>query len=405
MKKFISLLLCSLTCILYAAEKSSKESFFDTLNLIETMFHTNYAPAMWKKEYLGWELGLAMQAVEEEILAINNPSIIDYQKAFSHFFASPKDYHVSIRFYSTAFSSLPFRLEEVEGRYFIAWKDIFSNIKLQKGDEILEINHRPVSVVIREFAQEYLKESLTTTDCAIATAEFTFRQGRKAHTLPQGDISFLVTSKDTKKKFNYKMQWQHIPELFSSPFKAQKPTFTTLRALDSTEEKKAHNYFKKCLVAPLYTIQEESKKIFEGVSKIPTEIEKKGIPIGHRDSFIPPYKNIIWKSSTFSPFQAYIFKTDEDKKVGFLRIDSYMHETKSAEALLAIIEKMEAETEALIVDQTSNPGGILFFMYTVASTLTDKPLIVPKEHQPLTQEQLDFALCYQVLIYLAILLP
>ena len=47
----------------------------------------------------------------------------------------------------------------------------------------------------------------------------------------------------------------------------------------------------------------------------------------------------------------------------------------------------QERTDALVIDQINNPGGFLFYMCGLLSTLSDQPLFVPKQRMMITQEK------------------
>ena len=100
--------------------------------------------------------------------------------------------------------------------------------------------------------------------------------------------------------------------------------------------------------------------------------------IGAKKSFVPYLGKVLWQTKKDDLFHAYIFQTKDGRKAGFIRIPSYDAGYKEVKAFAAIMKKFQAETDALVIDQVSNPGGSLFYLYALASHLTDKPLTVPR---------------------------
>lgn len=119
-----------------------------------------------------------------------------------------------------------------------------------------------------------------------------------------------------------------------------------------------------------------------------------GHDIGARESFVPPLGRIVWRSDPTSPFFAYIFMTNEDKIVGYVRIATYKAGVDESQEFNDLMELMQNETDALVIDQINNPGGSLFFLYSLLSYLTDKPLYTPKHRISLNQKDISFVLKY-----------
>ena len=100
--------------------------------------------------------------------------------------------------------------------------------------------------------------------------------------------------------------------------------------------------------------------------------------MGARKSFVPRLGTKVWETKDDDIFHAYIFKTPDGKKVGFIRIPSYDGGSKEKARFGQIMAKFQKETSALVIDQVSNPGGAIFYLYALASHLTDKTLLTPR---------------------------
>ena len=58
----------------------------------------------------------------------------------------------------------------------------------------------------------------------------------------------------------------------------------------------------------------------------------------------------------------------------------------------SVAARNQMRTGALVIDQLNNPGGSAWFMYALASMLSDKPLMTPKQQMMLTSSDIYFAL-------------
>ena len=108
--------------------------------------------------------------------------------------------------------------------------------------------------------------------------------------------------------------------------------------------------------------------------------------IGTKKSYMPPLGKKIWESSSDDLFHAYIYQAPDKRLIGYVRIPSYSVENadKSIEAFKKIVEKFESTTEAMVIDQINNPGGSVFYLYTIAALLTDQSLFTPQHKMRLT---------------------
>ena len=121
-----------------------------------------------------------------------------------------------------------------------------------------------------------------------------------------------------------------------------------------------HAYFQKTALLPGYELM----------------VDKENSPgsIGEKISMPPPFGRAKWQTDPSESFQAYIFE-HKGLNIGFIRLPTYFVEDceASVKEFSKIIQKMEAQTECLIIDQMSNPGGNLLYLYALVSMLSDRP--------------------------------
>jgi len=114
--------------------------------------------------------------------------------------------------------------------------------------------------------------------------------------------------------------------------------------------------------------------------------------IGSKTSFIPALGSKIWSTGEKDLFDAYIFQDKDRKLMGYVRIPSYVAGAEHAAEFAKIIRKLETHTEGLVIDQVNNPGGSVFYLYALASMLSDKALYTPRHRMTITQADVAEAL-------------
>lgn len=354
---------CALFLVPFAAHShGTKEAMFSDLESIRHSFTIDYAPAEWKARHFGWNLNEAIGHVQNCILECNNPTVKDYQVFLKQFFRSTKDYHVSPSFYCTEAAYLPFSIKGAEGRFFIV--DIESEhlssaiYPIQIGDELLAIDGRPASDVVLELQREEFGTTCEGTDRSLAEYLFSRREGAKGHRVPQGSVVIAVKSINDGQVSEYNLHWNYEPERISSNVDFSFPV--EKRVVDRLLE----------------------KNMRVGIC------EKKGsspFDMAAWKSFIPDLGPKIWECDPWSPYYSYIFENEAGEPVGYLRIPSYDGDGYEISQLITIMQHLEENTTALVIDQVNNPGGSVFYLYTIASLLATKPLITPRHHYKITQ--------------------
>jgi hypothetical protein len=392
-------------------EPKAQKQFIQDLTVIESVFDKKYAPTPWKKEHLDWELSAAILEAKKAIRQSSNPSIKDFQRVARTFFQSPKDYHVSVGFYSTEISLLPFRLRESNSRYFIEWidentlaafKKQGTSAPIQVGDEVLSYNGTPIKEVMESFFQKEFGENLKDTDIAMGTASFTFRTGAQGFLADEeGAALFSLRRGANNQNYQVSVPWFHLPEEVLTPFPGILRDFEIGQYENNFNSNRAplaeHPKFKTLSVNPQYKYQEVARNILarrgsEMIEGLKPDIHGYGVPVGNRDTFLPDLGNVTWRTPEDFPFEAYIFVNSKGKRIGFLRLPTFMAEEGIPMQLLELINIFEQHTSALVIDQTRNPGGLLFYKYAIACMLANRPMTPPRLHHALSQEDVDFAL-------------
>jgi hypothetical protein len=115
---------------------------------------------------------------------------------------------------------------------------------------------------------------------------------------------------------------------------------------------------------------------------------------GTRKSFMPDLGTKVWESGDDNLFYAYIYKTEDRKLVGVVRIASYEAPDypKALADFAKIVTLFQATTDDMVIDQVNNPGGSVFYLYGLAGMLTDQPLTAARHRMAITQADVSQAL-------------
>ena len=116
---------------------------------------------------------------------------------------------------------------------------------------------------------------------------------------------------------------------------------------------------------------------------------------GAKRSFLPVLGEIVWELpqslANQVPFHAYIFRTNDGRQVGYVRVPHYYLDQRALNDFAGLVDRFERTTTAMVLDQVNNPGGNMFHMYSILSNLTDKPLALPKHQITIWDELVETA--------------
>ncbi len=378
-------------------QASLKAQMLKELDFIKYIFEVKYAPIEWKKKYFNFNLEEEIDVAKAKITSLDSPTVKDFQVVLKKFLDSTRDYHVKGFFYSTEFSYLPLYIQEAEGRYFIVEIDrrfvSEQDFPAQVGDELLFYNGKPIDEAIKEYRKNELGGGREDADQAAALSQFFIRSGKLGQVVPHGKAMLKIKGKKSKVARDHELQWIYIPEKIADLARVPSPKISTnvtnpfqlLEAKAGGEEFKdlAQQFFHKAMLNASFA-----------PNKYPANfIDPKNCYLsGAKKSYIPRLGPILWSAPLETTFDAYIFQGPGGKQIGYVRIANYNGDEPQAEEFLQLIDIFNKHTDALVIDQIDNPGGNLFYVYALASMLTDKPLSSPKHRVTITQEEVEFAM-------------
>ena len=386
---------CSLSIIfnfLPAAsfEDQKKAQMIQDLEVIKHHFEAGYAPAQWKKESSGWDLEEAFEFSKNQIQAAERISTKQFQMIVRDFIRTMKDYHVDVLFFSTEAASLPFSVKGAEGRYFIAWIDPLrlppSHYQIRVGDELLQFDERPIADVIEDLKKESSKFAAQMTDQSLAEMDLTLRKGMAGDVVPKGSIIIKTRSAVSGKIENCQLCWSYTPEHVKNPLDFLL-TLDVISALMPIPKAKTKIQLSKIMMtSPLHEIF--AKKYADRYGGM-----------GMRKSFIPILGELLWtkeedenhSDDDFLCFNinwyAYIYRHSDGHSIGYIRIPHYIGFSMQAQEFGEILNHLEENTDALIIDQVHNFGGDLGFQYQLASMFAHEPMKTPYHCVKITQKE------------------
>lgn len=359
--------------------KDLQKSMLQNLDFIQSAFSAQYGPGQWKESHEGWDLDKRIAQAKAQVLATPGMTIDQYHDVLRQFFGSMKDFHVSVQFNATAASTLPFTVVGANGRYFIEYIDRSklpeTTFPFKVGDELVAFGGRKTSDVVAELVK---REGGNTaqTEAALASLFLTSRRAASFGDVQSGPVSVTVKPQGSDKALTRQLIWDYSPELIKDP-SANKQSWTLRDQQDAVTKPFP---FPTDMLSPV-----------AGAVATPTAANPFGL--GGRDSYLPALGKKVWESADDDIFSAYEFSLPDGRKIGYVRIASYEVDDANAAAaeFAGLMKKFQDETDALVIDQVNNPGGSVFYMYALASMLTDQPLTTPQHHVALTQDDVATA--------------
>ncbi|MBI4356590.1 MAG: protease-like activity factor CPAF [Gammaproteobacteria bacterium] len=372
---------------------SLQKEMLRELDRIHNAFYTLYAPRHWKKEFANWDLETQISQAKEKVLSHPDMTVKEYHRVLNEFLTSTQDFHVGMALHSTEGATLPFQVKGIGGQYFLVYIDRIklpvSDFPFQVGDELISFGEEPVFDVITRLQKEMMGNiRLTPTHQELIEKFLTRRTGKLGMNIPKGSITIGVRPKGKQKNYTRQLRWDYSPEgiRYTGLETAQLPSpFSPMLALAPGSEA---NPLQKILDISL-----TAAPWVKGLGRFPAV----GNPysVGEKKSFVPDLGKKVWETSPLSSFYAYLFELPNQKVIGYVRIPHFMGNALAVFEFSQIIKHFESKADALVVDEMNNPGGSLFYMYALASMLSDQALVTPRHRMSITPSDVKGA--YQAL--------
>ena len=352
--------------------KIDKNRMCQDLDIIRHMLDVSYAPFNWKKNSFQWDLEEALRVSKEKIILSEKITTRQFHQIVNQFLNTTRGHHVGVVFISTEASTLPFSVRGVEGHYYVDWIDpdspyIHPLIKL--GDEIISFNDQPIQEIIDDYRIKLEFQSNPQTDQSLSEMYLTHRSGKKGDDIPTGAVTIVLKSAADDVLRTCQLIWDYNNELISDHANEQ-----------SAELRPAHIFLPKSFS----TAKNKKLSMLNPLLELHLH-PRKASSSDFNKSFLPELGDILSDESV-KPFYAYIYKNEEGRLIGYIRIDTYSGDTKATKTFGKIIKKFKEKTDALVIDQLNNPGGGLLYLYSILSCLTDHSFITPKHCLSITQE-------------------
>ncbi|MEZ0391110.1 MAG: protease-like activity factor CPAF [Pseudobdellovibrionaceae bacterium] len=354
-----------------AIDDRSRTKMQQELDFIGSLFSTAYAPRVWKQTHLGWDLSAQMSLAQARLAAAQNMD--EARRVVADLLYSTADYHVGFSFFSTEVATLPFQVKTVQGKTLIVYVDRSKlgdeAFPFQVGDELLTMNGVPVSQVLGEMVK-INGANVPGTDLAIADLNVTRRRGaRGIFNVPNGPVAVSVKRATDDSVGTAQLVWEYTPEELH-------------RGSGQLLSRNQSSFLSRKMISP------------RAMDFMTADENPYGL--GGRKPFLPNLGERVWETAADNTFDAYIYRNEEGRLIGVVRIFGYIVDDykKAISDFTGIMTHFQKHTEAMVIDQNNNPGGSVFYLYALASLVSDQTLTVPRHQIAIldsdAQECVDF---------------
>jgi C-terminal processing protease CtpA/Prc len=327
----------------------TKEQRVSDANMLVGTFERYYGPRDWKKE----SMEISFEQLSKELLdkAEKDITDVEFYEAIGKYVASFKDIHTSISIPSSAVAYLPMDLDDVDGHVMVTGFSEELAKDLDYGDEVIEMDGRPISDVRDEFAAS-LGVPNPVAARRFAAESIVYRDQAQGSALPDKSIvQMKIRSKKDGQEKTITMEWKTA----GRPLARLNDKGTDL-SLGAKAAAAGH-----AATSPLDQYRNFLYRNYKG---------HRMLSIGDSRSFFPLGANFIERKA--GPLRTGVINAD-GKRIAYLRIPQF--ELNIDEVIAQLVDDipyLESTTDAMILDVTDNPGGNWCLGVAVASFLTDK---------------------------------
>jgi len=367
---------------------SSKQRIAD-LEQLASFYDKNYAPYEWKRDVIGFDL----LRLTPWLQRIQHSDDLDFQEALIEYVSSLNDAHDSIAFPTTLFASLGLSVDIYDGKVLI---DSINRLALPIaqfpfviGDELVSVDGTPVQTLIESFRKYAIAANQRSTDRIAATRIVSRSQQIMPHTSDLGDAATLaVRLASTGATNTFVVPWlkSGIPITSQGPlpsprrgngqiFLTPNPqgagqltgSGTSSPLVFSVGSRVAADNTLPPYMDPLHSLLDASvPKDYYSVLGFGARSPVFAMPAGFVQRLGTQPAHFFFSGTYVAP---------NGLRIGFIRVPS-MSPPSVATALQQLDQEIaffNANTDALVIDVTRNPGGLISFVEAISQRFIPSP--------------------------------
>ena len=358
---------------------TSKQRIAD-LEQLAALYAKNYAPYEWKRDALGFDL----LRLTPWLQRIHHADDLDFQEALIEYVASLNDAHDLIAFPTTYGASLGITVDIYDGKVLI---DSINRLLLpvaqfpfNVGDELMTVDGTPVHALIASFRKYAIAANQRSTDRIAASRIVSRSQQIMPHTSDLPDDAILaIRNGNTGTTAVFSVPWRKsgIPldsqGPVPSPRRGNGQIFlppAPLGLVSPAGDEPAPQIFKAVETAPAdNTLPAYMEPIHPLLNASVSKDYFAVLGIGSRAPIYAPPPGFVQRLGTQA---AHFFYSGTyisgGVRIGLIRIPS-MSPPNVATALTQLDDEIRffnLNVDALVVDVTRNPGGLVSFVESIS---------------------------------------
>jgi len=326
----------------------TKEQRISDAQTIIGLFERNYAPREWKKEFLN--ISFEDHSKSFVVAAAEDISDEEFYGFIGKYLTGFQDAHIGFYFPSSAAATLPFIVDDIEEHLVVVETKHDAPEDIKVGSELVAIDGVPAETILEEILN-YVGTGNPAASRRFAARQITLRRQYSLPELPDEatvTVTFRSFADGTAKDVT--LEWERTGNEFAEYNDAGIDISANVKS-DTIEAKDDNPFYSKMRIFP--------------------SLEKRSFSLlGNTEPFFPMGDDFMERKD--GPLYSGIFIV-ENKRIAYIRIpDFYSNPYESIAQMEEDIRYYEDTTDALILDETANPGGDWCYATTLASFFYDE---------------------------------
>lgn len=343
--------------VLSSVQAGVLEDFHATLDEARDRFHIRYGMEEYKQSRYGWTIDSELAAIRARGDQQGNTlGLLEAQRLVQAFFQSTRDFHVGVYTSDWSGANLPIRIMLNGKRAFVtAILDPALAPEFKVGDEVLLMDGKTFQAQVREIQVPKHYSAQPGYETLFASRYTLNRYQALLIDQPTSATAKLwVRPIESRRKVQREVPW-----VLPKPAVAQTESVSYYRNVPRVFQEMR-------LEVPF------ARSVSEGAALNPFDG-------GGKVSYFTPDDRVVWRNDPSQvTFHAWITVRPSGKRIGTIRIPHFSMGTpanykKAVDEFELLVDKMNRETDAVVLDVLNNSGGMMDYAYALASYFYSQP--------------------------------